>query len=81
MSNTGFAPVDGSPVESRPVITLISGSSPEPLGSQAAWPGRGITPGRYAPRSTDVYGTHTGPIDETVCIASAQEIGLAADLF
>jgi len=24
---------------------------------------------------------HTEPIDETVCIASAQEIGLAADLF
>ena len=28
-----------------------------------------------------VYGTDTWPIDETVCIALAEEIGLAADLF
>jgi 2-hydroxychromene-2-carboxylate isomerase len=28
-----------------------------------------------------VYGTDTWPIDETICIALAEEIGLAADLF
>jgi len=28
-----------------------------------------------------VYGTDTWPIDETVCVALAEEIGLAADLF
>ena len=28
-----------------------------------------------------VYGTDTWPIDETVCIALAEEIGFAADLF
>src|SRR5262245_21086707 len=30
---------------------------------------------------TAVYGTDTWPIDETVCIALAEEIGFAADLF
>lgn len=31
--------------------------------------------------STEVYGTDTWPVDETVCMALAQEFGLAADLF
>jgi 2-hydroxychromene-2-carboxylate isomerase len=59
----------------------ISGSSSEPLRQPSGLAEPRITAGGYAQRSTDVYGTDTWPIDETVSMALAQEIGLAADLF
>jgi hypothetical protein len=63
--------------ESRRAITSISGSSPEPLRQPS-----GLAEPDYGWRiCAAVYGTDTWPIDETVCIALAEEIGFAADLF